>query len=87
MKIPVKLYEVDRATGAKPKFTRDFSIIAPTIELCRKMVLEKIRGEGYTLRTISFSPNPAPTGSVIVYVFTKEGVASPEKPAKRRRRR
>lgn len=87
MKIPVRLYEVDRTAGAKPRHARDFSIIAPSNEQVRKMVMEKIRGEGYELRAVSFSPDPSPTGSMIVYVFTKEGAARAAKPAQRRRRR
>lgn len=86
MKIPVRLYEVERSTpGGKPKLVRDFQVVAPRIEQCRKMVTDKVRGEGYEIRALSVSPDPKPSGSILVYVWTKD-VAALRKTAETKRR-
>ncbi len=71
MKYPVRVYEVERTTGApeKPRFMTEFLIFAPTLEKCRKLVIDKLDKSGHELRTLSFSPDPAPHGSVVCYVW------------------
>jgi len=88
MIIPVKVYEVGRATPSeKPRFVRDFKIVAPSIDACRRLVKDKITGEGYAVRALSVSPDPKPVGSILVYVWTKDVSALRRAPSRRRHRR
>ena len=93
MKYPVRVYEVERTTGAPEKPTpalkTEFEVIASSLENCRRIVKEKLAEEGYQLRTLSFSPEPEPYGSVIVYVWKGEDPSRfvKKKPAKKRQGR
>ncbi len=72
MKYPVRVYEVGRTAGAPATKKTDFEVIASSLESCRQIVKAKVAEEGFDLRTLSFSPDPEPLGSVIVYVWKGE---------------
>ena len=73
MRYPVKIYEVERRVAGQPpptpKLIAEESVEQSGLDECRRAVQEKVRADGYTLRTLSFSPDPPPDGSVIVYVW------------------
>ncbi len=91
MKYPVRVYEVDRAAGptAKPSLKDEFQIISDTLEGCRKAVAKRVAADGYELRTLSFSPEPSPYGSVVVYVWSDIDPAKikPQEDSRRKKRR
>jgi len=89
MNYPVKVYEIDKAKRgaepAKPRLMEDFQVVAKTVDHCRRTVEQKLQKKGMTIRSLSFSPDPEPKGSIIVYVFTRE--EAEKVPAKSSRRR
>lgn len=86
MKYPVRVYEVGRTAGAPATEKTKFEVIASSLESCRQIVMDKIAKEGFQLRTLSFSPDPEPYGSVIVYVWKGEDPTRVQrkKPVKKR---
>ena len=80
MKYLVRVFEVPSPrkvggvlTKQKPQLIKEFDVIARTVEGCRQVVKIKLDRQenvfkGKELRPLSFSPEPAPHGSVLVYV-------------------
>ncbi len=82
MKYMVRVFEVPMPrkvggvmTQTNPTMIREFDVHARTVEGCRQVVKAKIDKQenvfkGKELRTLCFSPDPPPHGSVVVYVQT-----------------
>ena len=91
MKYPVRVYEVERTAGAfekpTPSLKTEFEVIATSLESCRRIVKEKLAEESYQLRTLSFSPDPEPYGSVIVYVWKGEDPSRVVRKPRQKKRR
>ena len=80
MRYPVSVYEVPlpRKVGStpvrdKPRMVKSFDVKASTVDKARKQVLEMVKNGEHVfrnkdLRSISVSPNPQPSGSLIVYI-------------------
>lgn len=73
MRYPVKIYEVGTARDgryqlSKPQLVQEFNVTATNLEAVRKSVESKLKEQGREIRSLSFSPQPAPNGSVVVYV-------------------
>lgn len=70
MKYPVKVLKVSPPeTGVRPELIREFEVMARTVDGVRQLVQKKIKADAqYDIRSLSFSPDPMPNGSVVVYV-------------------
>ncbi len=99
MRYPVRVYEVKVMRGhagppPKPELVQEFEVRASNLEAVRKLVVHKLEQLGKEMRSLSFSPSPEPTGSVVVYVksnprkrssMVRQARPNPIQPKKRRR--
>lgn len=74
MKYQVKVFDAAGRPGAK-RLLREFAIVASNLEKVRRIVKKKIEASGCDIRSFSFSPDPAPYGSVVVYASAARKVS------------
>ena len=90
MNYRVRVYEIDRQVRGGPvptgQLAKEFDMMAKNVDLCRRGIERRFQDEGRVIRTVSFSPDPEPHGSVIVYIF-KEEQATESQPKRSRRGR
>ena len=69
---PVRVKLVSPDPAERPTLVDEFKVSASNVDAARRLVTEKIKKSGRDIRSLSFSPDPEPTGGVVYVVSARK---------------